>query len=317
MKIVVMGTGPFAVPMFRALVDSDEHDVLCLITRPSRQGKSRQAAVNPMRGAAEPYDLTVHAPEDINSEEGQSLLREYAPDLLVVCDYGQILAAETLKLARLGGVNLHGSLLPRYRGAAPVQWALLSGDTETGVTVIHMTPRLDAGPCLVQLEEAIRDDDNGLSLEVRLSEQGVSAVLGSIEMLGTWNGDDVIGVVQDKSQATKAPRLKKSDGRIDWQRTAPEIERQLRAFTPWPGTFTFIPRRKGDPQRLIVLEASVSGDSTDAAPGEVLVAEGNQLHVAAGGGSVLAIQQVQPAGKRAMQVDEYLRGRPVAVGDVL
>ncbi len=181
-----------------------------------------------------------------------------------------------------------------------------------------MTPRLDAGPCLVQTEESITADDDAVSLELRLSQLGVAAVFESIAKLHSWNGSDSIGSSQDKRLATRAPRLKKSDGRIDWRRTAEEIDRQRRAFTPWPGTFTFVPRSKGDPVRVIIdSSAALCDASTDATPGTVIRAEKDQLHVACGDESVLTIYAVQPAGKRPMDVAEYLRGRPLAVADQL
>src|SRR5262245_26373664 len=148
MRLAVFGTGPFAVPIFEWLLDS-EHEVAALITRPTAPAKGKEKSpVNPMRETAERRGLAVHAPDSINTEEGQTLLERFAPELLVVCDYGQILAADVLAVAPLGGINLHASLLPKYRGAAPIQWALLQGETETGVTVIHMTTRLDSGPVL-------------------------------------------------------------------------------------------------------------------------------------------------------------------------
>src|SRR6187399_3108546 len=148
MKLVVLGTGPFAVPMFQSLLDSP-HQVAALITRPTPPARGREKApLNPMRDLATSRGLRIHAPESINSGEGAALLAGLKADLLVVCDYGQILSREVLALAPLGGINLHASLLPKYRGAAPIQWSLLNGDRETGVTVIHMTPRLDGGPIL-------------------------------------------------------------------------------------------------------------------------------------------------------------------------
>src|SRR5438105_8162893 len=148
MRLLVLGTGPFAVPMFRSLLEST-HQVLALLTRPISISKGREKELaNPMRQLAESRDVPVHAPASINSDEGKRLVAGLAPDLLVVCDYGEILAADVLSLVPLGGINLHASLLPKYRGAAPIQWALINGDSETGVSVIHMTPRLDGGPIL-------------------------------------------------------------------------------------------------------------------------------------------------------------------------
>jgi methionyl-tRNA formyltransferase len=263
---------------------------------------------------AEELGIDVIAEPNLNEPEVLSRLQAMAADLFVVCDYGQILSADSLAAARLGGVNLHGSYLPRYRGAAPIQWAIYNGDPTTGISVIHMTPRLDAGPCLIRVAERIADDDDAVTLEERLSQRGVAAVIEAIDMLDQWDGTDELGIVQDNSEATKAPRLKKTDGKIDWQRTAQEIDRQRRAFTPWPGMYTFIPRKKGDPQRLIIESSAVVSETTDSPAGTVLCAEGDRLHIAAGNGTILAIQSVQPAGKREMSVEEYLRGRPVTAG---
>lgn len=311
MRIVMMGTGPFAVPTFRALVEGP-HDVLALFTQPPRGKRGEQQ--NPTREAAEELGIDVIAEPNLNVPEVLDRLQAMAADLFVVCDYGQILSADSLAAARLGGINLHGSYLPRYRGAAPIQWAIYNGDSTTGISVIHMTPRLDAGPCLIRVEEPIAEDDNAVTLEERLSQRGVAAVIEATDMLDQWNGTDVLGIVQDNSEATKAPRLKKADGKIDWQRTAQQIDRQRRAFTPWPGMYTFIPRKKGDPQRLIIESSGVVSDTTDSPPGTVLCAEDDRLHVAAGNGTILGIDSVQPAGKREMSVEEYLRGRPVVAG---
>src|SRR5262245_2506678 len=148
MRLLVLGTGPFAVPMFQSLLDSP-HGVLALVTRPTPPSKDRdKEPPNPMRQLAETRGVEVHAPTSINSNDGKRLVSELKPDLLVVCDYGEILSADVFSLVSLGGINLHASLLPKYRGAAPIQWALLHGDSETGVSVIHMTPRLDGGPIL-------------------------------------------------------------------------------------------------------------------------------------------------------------------------
>ena len=310
-----MGTGPFAVPMFRALVESTDHQTLGLITRPSRQGKSRQAVVNPMREAAEQLGVEVRSPEDINSDEGQQLLRDWAPDVLVVCDYGQILSAPMLGLARRGGVNLHGSLLPKYRGAAPVQWALLNGDEETGVTVIHMTPRMDAGPILAARRVTIDPDETHEQLEPRLAKAGVEPVLESLARLEQWDGESPLGAVQDKALACRAPRLSKADGRVNWSATAAAIKNQVRALKPWPGAFTFVPRRKGDPQRLKIDrvrvvtadELAAAGVEAEGAAGEVVVSDKDRLWIRTGDGAV-ALEAVQPAGKRLMTASEYLRG---------
>src|SRR5688572_8956748 len=257
MRIVVLGTGPFAVPMFQSLLDSP-HEVAALMTRPTPPAKGREKGpVNPMRDAAEARGLPVHSPASINTEEGKQLLQQLAPDLLVVCDYGQILAGDVLAIAPLGGINLHASLLPKYRGAAPIQWALLQGESETGVTVIHMTPRLDSGPILAVRKTEIRPDEAHPELEQRLARLGIEPVHEAIEQLAQWDRASTIGTPQDKALATKAPRLKKEHGAIDWSRTGEQIRNQVRALKPWPGTYTFWQREGHDPLRLVIDRASV------------------------------------------------------------
>jgi methionyl-tRNA formyltransferase len=268
-----------------------------------------------MRDAAESRGLPIYAPESINSEEGPGILRPLAPELLVVCDYGQILSPEILAVAPLGGINLHASLLPKYRGAAPIHWALLNGDRETGVTVIHMTPRLDGGPILVQQATPIGPDETQPQLEQRLAALGVAAVQEAITLLESWDSSSPIGTPQDASQATKAPRLKKEMGAIDWSKSADQIRNQIRALKPWPGTFTFWHRAGHEPQRLMIDAASVV-DGSDSIPGRVVISDGKQLIVSTGSGGI-SIETVAPAGKRHMSVGEFLRGYRVQTGDQL
>ncbi|MCA9199317.1 MAG: methionyl-tRNA formyltransferase [Planctomycetales bacterium] len=317
MRILMMGTGGFAVPTFRDLVAS-AHEVPAVVTRPTRPASGKKAPPpNPMLEAAQELGIAVEAPESINSEEGLGIVAKYHPDLLVVCDYGQILSSACLSIPKLGGINLHGSLLPKYRGAAPVQWAVYNGDAETGSTVIHMTPKLDGGPILAKFVTPIDPDENALELEQRLAQQGVAAVQEAIAILESWDGQAVIGQPQDAAQVTKAPRLKKQDGLIDWQRSGRQIYDQLRAFTPWPGVFTNWQRSPGKELRLIVAEAQPSDSSTGAAPaGSVVAADANGMLVACGSGS-LRITKLQPAGKRVLAVEEFLRGYPIQPGDQL
>ncbi|MEQ8785953.1 MAG: methionyl-tRNA formyltransferase [Pirellulaceae bacterium] len=318
MKLLMMGTGPFAVPTFEALVASS-HDVPALVTRPTPPARGRRKSPpNPMRDAAEHHGLPVLAPDDINSEQGREIVASFAPQLLVVCDYGQILSNECLAVAHLGGVNLHASLLPKYRGAAPINWALYDGETETGVTVIHMTPQLDAGPCLLQVRTPIDPDEDAVELERRLAQIGAEAVLRSIEMLAGWDRASTIGQRQDSRLATKARRLRKDDAAVDWSRTARQIRDQVRAFKPWPGAYTHLLRADGEPLRLILDAVSVVEAPTDAeqeaAPGTVVHADGRRVEVATGAG-LLAIDRIQPAGKRVMEIDEFLRGHTIEAGN--
>ena len=319
MRVVMLGTGPFAVPTFAALLDAG-HDVPALVTRPTPPAKGREKVpLNPMRDLAESRGIPVLAPESINSPEARQLLSELKPELLVVCDYGQILSRETLAVAPLGGINLHGSLLPKYRGAAPVHWAILNGDRETGITVIHMTSRLDGGPILAVRKTAIGSEETTPQLENRLAKLGVEAVLESIARLQHWDGVSPLGMPQDPKLATKAPRLSKQDGAVDWVKSAEQIRNQVRALLPWPGTYTHWLRRPGDAMRLILIqvrevEAQVPIEPGKVVPGEVLVSDGRQLIVATREGA-LSLERLQPAGKRMMDASEFLRGYGVKPGD--
>jgi methionyl-tRNA formyltransferase len=326
MRLVMMGTGPFAVPTFEALLDSP-HVVLGLVTRPAVAGPRGRAPANPMRAVAERRGVPVWDPASANDDAFVQQLANLHADLLVVCDYGQILKPPALASARLGGINLHGSLLPRYRGAAPVQWAVYEGDAETGVSVIHMTPQLDGGPLLEVRRVAIDEAENAAELESRLSRLGVEAVLRAIDTLAQWDGRSELGQTQNQALATKAPRISKQQGAIDWNRPARRIRDQIRAFQPWPGAYTFWLQARSGPLRLALQRAALRDTATPSAqpeenpsashpsvPGTVVAAGGNVLELATGAGR-LAIEQLQVSGKRSMSVAEFLRGYPVAVGD--
>jgi methionyl-tRNA formyltransferase len=315
MRIVVLGTGPFAVPMFQSLLVS-LHEVPALITRPTPPAKGKEKApANPMQDVAVSRGVPVHAPASINSDEGKRLIAGLAPDLLVVCDYGQILAADVLALVPLGGINLHASLLPKYRGAAPIQWALLQGEQETGVSVIHMTPRLDAGPILATRRTPIGNKETHPELEQRLAKVGIEAIHEAIDALARWDRTRPIGEAQDTNQATKASRLKKEHGAIDWSRTSEQIRNQVRALKPWPGSYTFWHRVGHEPLRLAIDGVEVAAGARGA-PGSVLSSDGKQLAVATSDGAI-SITSIQPSGKRLMSIAEFLRGYPVQEGDRL
>lgn len=315
MKIIMMGTGPFAVPTFVALL-SDGHDIPLLVTRPPVPSKGKEPPPSPMRVVAEARGISVFDPPSVNSSDVVAKLQAIEADLLVVCDYGQILAPAALETARWGGINLHGSLLPKYRGAAPVQWCVYQGDDESGVSVIHMTPRLDGGPILVQRRLSVDPNETAGDLEHRLAELGVDAVRESLVMLSAWDGRSTIGVLQDPTQVTKAPRLAKAHGQINWQQSALQIRNQIRAFQPWPGSFVLWQRGSEQPLRLIVQSAEVVPEenvhhaataSAPIQPGEIVHADKSSMWVQTGQG-VLALTRVQPAGKRVMDIAEFLRG---------
>jgi len=313
-----MGTGPFAVPMFAAILSAG-HQVPALITRPVPPASGRKKESlhpNPMRDFAELRGIPVHAPETTRSAEVLALLRSYAPDLLAVCDFGEILAPETLACAPLGGINLHASLLPKFRGAAPINWAILRGEKETGVSVLHMTPKLDGGPILAVASTPIGADETSAELEPRLAQLGVQPVLDSIEMLSQWNNTSPIGTPQDPSAATQARRLRKSDGIVVWKNTAARIHRQARGLQPWPGVFTHYLKAGGAPLRLILDRVSRTSDAPppQLSPGQAAIVEPTRLLVQTGSG-LLSLDRVQPAGKKVMPISEFLRGYKVQVGD--
>jgi methionyl-tRNA formyltransferase len=311
MRVVLLGTGPFALPTLQALYDSP-HEVLAVVTRPPRAlHRKSSAEAQPIRAAALARPSPVLDPEDINAPAAVAALAALQPDVLVVCDYGQILRPAALAAARWGGVNLHASLLPRYRGAAPINWAVYHGESETGVSVIHMTPELDAGPILAQARWPIRPGDTAAALEPVLAALGAPLVLESISALAAGRAT---ALPQDPALASRAPRLKKDQGRLDWRRSAVELDRQVRAFQPWPKSFTTWPRSGGEPLRLILDEVTPLAGSPPAPPGTILAAHGEQLRVATGQGA-LEVHAVQPAGKRRLSAGEFLRGYPLRPGD--
>jgi methionyl-tRNA formyltransferase len=310
MRIVMMGTGPFAVPTLQALYASP-HELLCLFTRPARPVHGRTLSeAQPMRALAQVHGTRVHDPLSINTPDSRCLLASYRPDVLVVCDFGQILKPEVLEIARDGGLNLHASLLPRYRGAAPIHWAIYHGERETGNTVIHMSPLVDAGPAIARVVTPIGPDETAAELEPRLAELGAPLVL---EALAAIESGATHPIAQDPAQATRAPRLTKELGRVDWSRTAREIRNQVRALQPWPKTYSFLQRTSGEPLRLILDRVQVEPESGPAEPGTVVEAGGERLVVATGAGG-LRIEAVQPAGKRVLSAGEFLRGYPLRVG---
>lgn len=309
----MLGTGSFAVPTFKGLFET-HHSVLMLVTAPVRPGPGRRPApVTPMRDLAHEHGVPIFDPDDVNTPPAQAHLAAAEADLLVVCDYGQILALETLATARLGGINLHGSLLPKYRGAAPVNWAIYHGESETGVTVIHMTPKVDAGPCIAQARTPIGPDETAVDVERRLSEIGAWLVRRAIDSI---EAGQMEVLPQNPALASKAPRLKKSDGWIDWSRPAAAIKNQVRALEPWPKCFTCWLRPGARPLRLIVgpVEVLPADSHPPAPPGTVLAVEPKRIIVMAGEGAV-GLTALQPAGKKMLPAEVFLNGYRVRPGE--
>jgi methionyl-tRNA formyltransferase len=313
MRLIMLGNGPFAVPTLEALAKS-EHEVALVVTRPP---KGRDTTASPLQRAGESLGLATWSPETVNSPTAQQHLAALVADLLVVCDYGEILKSDTLKTARLGGINLHGSLLPKFRGAAPVQWAILRGEVETGNSVIQMTPGLDAGPCLGQQHTPIDPDEDAGQLEARLAKLGPDLVLEVIAKLADGTTSPI---PQDASLASKAPRMKKEHGEVDWSRPALEIKNLVRGLRPWPRAFTYWRRSSGPPMRISIDRVTIAnstttlgGPASTGVPGTVIQTASHLL--VATGDDPLRIVELQPSGKRSMPAADFLQGNRVAVGD--
>jgi methionyl-tRNA formyltransferase len=313
LRLVMLGTGDFALPAFLALLDSD-HAVVALITQPDRpQGRKQELIPIRIKQAALARGVRVEQPEDVNTPEGIALVRSLAPDLLVTAAYGQILSGELLNVPRLGGINLHGSILPAYRGAAPVARAIQRGETETGVTVIRMTPKIDAGGVIAVARTPIDPDETAGELEGRLAQLGAPLVVEAVAVLASGA---VSVLPQDRGRVTRAPKLTKDDGRIDWSRPARAVHDLVRAMQPWPtASTTWHPSEPGKPPArwLIHKTAPVEGEGE---PGRVLVATGNTLIVAAGRGAVRVLV-LQLPGKKPLEAAAFLRGQRVRPGDRL
>ncbi len=314
MKLVMMGTGSFAEPTFLKLLESS-HAVVGLVTQPDRatgkeRGSTRQARQG-MKEIAVERGIPVLQPESINTPEGAAALQSLNADLLVVAAYGQILSKDVLALAPLGGINVHASLLPKYRGAAPINWAIYHGETKTGVTIIRMSISLDAGDILAQEAIDILPDETAGELEARLGPLGARLAVEIVEKLAQG---PISGSPQDKTKATKAPKLTKEHGLIDWSRPAAAVCNQIRAMQPWPTAYTYLHRLGPEPLRLIVQRAAVTTERPAIAALSGAVAKdsaGHKLWVRAGDGAWIEIVELQPAGKRRMSAQEFLRGNQI------
>src|SRR5262249_37816345 len=264
MRIVMMGTGTFAEPTFRALL-AGRHEVVGLVTQPDRaagqeRGSTRQTGAG-MKQIALEHGVPVFQPESVNTPEGVAGLREFRPDLLVGAAYGQIPPNDVRAVPPLGGINVHASLLPKYRGAAPIAWAIYHGETRTGVTIIRMSVRLDAGDMLAQEAIDILPDETAGELEARLAPLGARLALRVIDQLEA--GTAPRGR-PEKKQAAKTPELKKEAGLIHWDRTAEQVCNQIRAMQPWPTAYTFLHHAGKPPVRIIISKASpIQGSATD------------------------------------------------------
>ena len=309
MKIVYMGSGSLACPALSLLVGESSHEVVGVVTQPDRpKGRNRRFQACPAKILAEELGLPVLAPEKIGARTAIAEITNLGPDLIVVAAYGQYISSELLCFPRHRAINIHPSLLPKYRGASPIQWAIANGEKVTGVTILYVSKELDAGDILNSRSEPIHEEDTAASLESRLAMIGaelLEATIGQIE-----NGD-VSARPQDARQATYVHKLKKEDGLVDWTMPAEQIHNRVRGFYPWPGCFSLWPRTSGS--RLRILKTSV--EDKKGHPAEVLdVNEAGPL-IGSGSGS-LRLLKVQPAGKKAMSGGAFLNGYKIQVGDI-
>ncbi|MGH9680420.1 MAG: methionyl-tRNA formyltransferase, partial [Candidatus Acidiferrales bacterium] len=297
MRIVFCGTPEFAVPSLRRLAAHAEFSIEAVITQPDRpRGRGQHVSASPVKEAALEARLHVYQPESIKSESSQEFLNRVAPDAVVIIAYGQIIPARLLTIPRLGWINLHASLLPQYRGAAPIHWAIANGETRTGLTTMLIDAGMDTGPTLLQREMEIDPDETSPELYARMSQAGADLL---VESLLKFARGEVAPTTQDSAKASYAPILKKEDGRIDFGRPATEIANRLRGFKPWPGAFTTFRRRN-----LNICSAQPVAHA--AAPGELLVTK--NLIVGCGRQTTLELLEVQPEGKKRMSAKDFIHG---------
>src|SRR5437773_2885024 len=302
MRIVFIGTGDIGVPTLQALLKS-EHEVVGVVTQPDKPvGRAQLVEPPPIKEALSATETPVLQPARIKDRLAIEEIRAFKPDVIVVMAYGQILPREVLEIPKIASLNLHASLLPRWRGATPIQAAIAAGDRETGITVMYIDEGLDTGDILLQRTIDILPSDTGGSLHDRLAKIAPEALLESLELLAKRSAPRI---PQDNALATYAPKLKREDGKIDWTGPADAIERKIRAFDPWPGAFMTIDAN--GTRNLKIFSATAVG--LRGAPGEILKRE-NELVVAAGKGA-LSLREVQLEGKRRMSAGEFLRGHRV------
>ncbi len=302
MRVVFLGTPEFAVPSLKALLSAG-HDVPAVFTQPDRpKGRGNQMAEPPVKRAASELGLSIHQPERIRRPGYIDVLRALGAELMVVVGYGQLIPPTIIELPRYGILNVHASLLPNYRGAAPVQWAIANGENQTGVTIMQIDPGLDTGDMLLKASVDIQPDETAPELSGKLAPLGAQLLLQAIQQIsdGTIHREK-----QNNAEATYAPILKKEDGLIEWSRTADQIYNRLRGFTPWPGAYTSF---RGQP--FVVVQAKPI-EEREISPG-VLRVEKQRLFVGCGGDTVLELLEVQLAGKKRIAAEAFLNGYEIA-----
>lgn len=310
MRIVFMGTPDFAVGSLQALCESGKHEILAVVTQPDRpKGRGNKLLQTPVKEYALEQGLTVYQPQKVKTPEFVELLHELQPELIVVAAFGQFLSKEILELPKYGCINVHASLLPKYRGAAPIQYAIIKGEKESGVTIMQMDIGMDTGAMLDKVVVPIEENTTMGELHDALREQGATLLLQVIDKIAAGTA---VAEPQDDAQATYATLLDRSMEHIDWSKTAQEVHNLIRGFNPAPSTFTKLPNGKS----LKIWGSKMTGKSSTAAAGTVIETGKHSFFVACGEG-VLEITEVQPESKKRMPAQVFLNGRGVQEGDLL
>ncbi|MEK6678926.1 MAG: methionyl-tRNA formyltransferase [Nitrospirota bacterium] len=307
MKIVFMGTPEFAVPSLKALLNSKK-EITAVVTQPDKpSGRGKRLTPPPIKVLALNSGVKILQPERLKDEAFLNALKEINPDIIVVAAYGKILPKDIIQLPRYGCINVHASLLPKYRGAAPINWAIINGEKETGITIMQMDEGLDTGGILLQKGIEITKEDTAETLTNKLSKIGAGLL---IEGLNAIEKGEIKAIPQDNSKASYAPMLKKEDGQIDWTKGAEDIYNMVRGMDPWPGAFTYC---KGELWKVWRVRHV---DARKGHSGEILAADKDRIDVASKD-SVISIIEIQPANKKRMPVSEFLRGHKVEAGVIL
>ena len=309
MKIIFFGSAHFGLPSLEALVDAGEK-ISCIVTQPDRRkGRGMNLAKTVIKEFAEQRGIEVFQPEKINTSESAGFLKKSNPDLFVVIAYGQILSRQLLGIPAIMPLNVHGSLLPAYRGAAPINWAIINGETQTGITIIKMTEKMDAGPMIAIKSEEIKPEDDALSLEDRLAMLAAPLL---IQTLNAIAGNNYALTPQDEKKATFAPKLKKENGLIAWDKKAEEVYDLIRGLSGWPAAFTYYKTK----MIKIIKAEIINSPAHNCLPGEIIAISKEGIVVAAKQGNLM-IKELQIEGKREMTAAEFTAGHKIAPGDVL
>ena len=308
MKIIFFGSSNFAVPILEALKDTE--DVVLVVTQPDREkGRDLKISPTPVKKACEKIQVEIFQPDEINSSSSIQCLKKFNADIFVVVSYGEILDKDVLKIPKIYPLNVHASLLPKYRGAAPINWAIANGEKETGVTIIKMNEKMDEGDIILKEAIAIENDIDAVEVSMRLAKKGTELLLRSI---GLIKGKGERFIKQDNTEATYAPILKKEDGLIDWNWSAEKIYNRVRAFVPWPGCWTC-----WNEKIIKIWKVSVGSKVKPAVlkPGEVNKSNDNGIIVGTGEGFII-VEELQLEGKCRMKAEEFIRGHKDLIGSI-